>query len=226
MSRRTPTTRSGASPRINNLSRRGARIGLLVSITVAGFRLRCAFWALAWWHRRHADQAITKAGSIRRWARRMATRRISWIDHRTSAMVVVPGFLGACGLRPAADHGQDGEGQHHQRDMPMPAMPGAGLVVRQAQLGLGGLERVLDRPAPPLDGHQGLDRRAVGTPGREEGQARVSAGCAGSAGRVSTGSRPEPDPPPRRGSVGQFQVGPVVKARSLAARAGRKTHPG
>ena len=50
-----------------------------------------------------------------------------------------------------ADDRQHGEGQHDQRDVAVPAVPAAGLVVVQPELGLGGLERVLDRPAPPLD---------------------------------------------------------------------------
>src|SRR3954454_10044571 len=50
------------------------------------------------------------------------------------------------------------EGQHHQRDMPVPAVPGPGLVVRKSQLRLGGLERVLKLPAPPLNAHKYLER--------------------------------------------------------------------
>src|SRR5213596_1920456 len=54
-------------------------------------------------------------------------------------------------VRVVAHGGHHGEGQHHQRDMPVPAVPGAGLVVSKAQLRLGRLECVLNRPAPPLD---------------------------------------------------------------------------
>ena len=52
--------------------------------------------------------------------------------------------------------------------MPVPAVPGPGLVVSKPEFGLGGLERVLDRPAPPLDAHQCLDRGPGRAPGREE----------------------------------------------------------
>jgi hypothetical protein len=45
------------------------------------------------------------------------------------------------------------EGQHHERDVPVPAMPGPGLVVSQTEFGLGGLERILNGPAPPLNGN-------------------------------------------------------------------------
>ncbi|WP_162560979.1 hypothetical protein [Methylobacterium durans] len=41
------------------------------------FVLRCACRAAAWWARRQADQASTSAGSMRRCASRIATRRIS-----------------------------------------------------------------------------------------------------------------------------------------------------
>jgi hypothetical protein len=52
-------------------------------------------------------------------------------------------------------------------------VPAAGLVVVEPELGLGGLERVLDRPAPPLDADQRLERRRLGAPRREEGQLPV-----------------------------------------------------
>jgi len=45
------------------------------------------------------------------------------------------------------DDGHHGEGEHDQRDMPVPAVPGAGLVVIETELVLGGFEAVLDSPA-------------------------------------------------------------------------------
>ena len=48
-----------------------------------------------------------------------------------------------------ADDHEQGEGEHHQGDVAMPAMPASGLVVGKAEFGFGGLEGVLDRPAPP-----------------------------------------------------------------------------
>ena len=66
-----------------------------------------------------------------------------------------------------ADHHQHGEGEHHQRDMAMPAVPAPGLVVGEAQLGFRGLERVFDRPPPALDLDQDLQGRAGRTPCRE-----------------------------------------------------------
>src|SRR4051812_17686763 len=45
-------------------------------------RFRCERCASAWWARRQHDQAMMRAGWMRRWARRVATRRISWSDQR------------------------------------------------------------------------------------------------------------------------------------------------
>lgn len=45
------------------------------------------------------------------------------------------------------DRDHHGEGQHDQRDMTVPALPGSGLVVVEAQFVLGRLEVVLDDPA-------------------------------------------------------------------------------
>ena len=59
------------------------------------------------------------------------------------------------------DRSHHREGQHHERDVPVPAMPGAGLVVSQPELCLGGLESILDRPASPLDRNERLDGKPV-----------------------------------------------------------------
>lgn len=56
------------------------------------FSLRCERFAKAWCVRRQSDHEMTWAGWMRRWARRMAMRRISWMDHRMRA--------GACDSRP------------------------------------------------------------------------------------------------------------------------------
>src|SRR5690606_21405371 len=79
-------------------------------------------------------------------------------------------FWGRRGIGMMADDGHHGEGEHDQRDMAMPAMPGAGFVVIEAEFVLGGLEAVLDRPAMPFHLHQRLDGCVEWTPGREEGE--------------------------------------------------------
>ena len=109
---------------------------------------------------------------MRRCASFIAMRLISCTDQRISPRSDVSAslFLGRhlVGVMPDGRH--HGKGQHHERDVPVPAMPGAGLVVRQTQFRLGGLERILDRPAPPFHRHQRLDRGASRAPGREEGE--------------------------------------------------------
>ena len=81
-------------------------------------------------------------------------RRISCSDQRTSLRCSDSGRGRVCsggGVGAMAGHREDGEGQHHQRDVTMPAVPGTGLVVVEAQFGLGRLEAVLDGPALALD---------------------------------------------------------------------------
>lgn len=48
-------------------------------------------------------------------------------------------------------------------------MPGAGLVVVEAEFILGGLEAVLDGPAMSFQPNKGFNGRAGRAPGREEG---------------------------------------------------------
>ena len=72
-----------------------------------------------------------------------------------------------------ADGGQHGEGKHDQRDVAMPAVPGTGLVVVEAEFVLGGVEAVLDRPAMTFHPDQRFDRRASRRPCREVGEIAV-----------------------------------------------------
>src|SRR3954452_22942385 len=74
----------------------------------------------------------------------------------------------------AADGGQHCESQHDERDVAMPAVPGAGLVVVETEFVFGGLEAVLDGPALSFDTDQRRNRRAGGAPGGEEGQRAIS----------------------------------------------------
>ena len=69
-----------------------------------------------------------------------------------------------------ADRGHHGERQHDERDVPMPAMPGAGFVVIETKFVLGGLEAVFDRPAMTFDPDQRVDLGSCRTPGCEERQ--------------------------------------------------------
>ena len=71
------------------------------------------------------------------------------------------------------DCGHHGEGEHDERDMTMPAMPGPGFVVVEPEFVFGGLEAVLDRPPVAFDRHQRFDRRSRWTPGGEEGEIAI-----------------------------------------------------
>ena len=68
------------------------------------------------------------------------------------------------------DGGHHREGQHDERDMAMPAMPGAGFVMVEPQLVLRSLKAILDGPTAALDLDQGLDACPGRAPGREERQ--------------------------------------------------------
>src|SRR5271163_398985 len=119
---------------------------------------------------------MTWAGWMRRCASFMAMRRISCIDHRIRSDVSCEGaaaFFERHDIGPMADDGDHGEGQHDQRDMTVPAMPGTAFVVIEAEFVLGGFEAVLDSPAMAFDQHQLLHGRAFGAPGGEEGPIAV-----------------------------------------------------
>src|SRR5580692_10423762 len=93
---------------------------------------------------------------------------------------------GVCAM---PDGGHHGEGEHGERDVAMPPMPGAGLVVVEAQLVFRGLEAVFDRPTMSLDLDQHLDAGSGRAPGREEGQVSV---CDVAADQQA--ARPQADP--------------------------------
>ena len=81
-----------------------------------------------------------------------------------------------------AQHGEVGVGQHGERDVAVPAGPGADLVLVEADLALGGLEAGLDRPARAGHLHQVGERGAVGGVGQVEGElVGARRGCAGSS---------------------------------------------
>src|SRR4029453_18705651 len=120
-------------------------------------------------------------------------------------------------------HGHHGKGQHHQRDVPMPAVPGPRLVVIEPKLRLGGLERILNRPAPPLDAHKCLDRCPGRAPGREKGELPLGQAAPDQ-------ESPRPGPPQGRVelvgfAVRQPQVTPVIQPRPFAPFARRQAHP-
>src|SRR3954451_648447 len=120
---------------------------------------------------------MTSAGWMRFRARRWTMRRISWIDQRMRSDVLAlhstlffwaPACWPDVGWQPSWR-----EGEHDERDVTMPAVPGSGLVVVEPELVFGCLEAVFDRPAMALDADQGLDRSPWRTPGGEVGEIAV-----------------------------------------------------
>ena len=105
----------------------------------------------------------------------------------------------------------------------MPTVPGAGLVVVEAQLVLGGFEAVLDRPAMPLDQYQGLDSCSRPTLRGEERQIAIS----------DVAADQEPARPPARSiliifggvKIGELEIGPVMESRALGSLARRQPLP-
>ena len=83
-------------------------------------------------------------------------------------------FWGRYVICPVSDGGHHGKGEHDQRHMAVPAMPGAGFVVIEPQLVLGGLKAVFNRPAMPFNRHETLDSCARRAPCREERHVAVS----------------------------------------------------
>src|SRR3954452_6193205 len=161
---------------------------------------------------------MTAAGWIWRRAKREATRRISCTDSGSVvALADYPqaAFWGRGRVGLAADGRHHGKGQHDKRDVPMPAVPGTGLVVIETEFVFGRLEAVLDGPALSFHSDQHRDRRAGGAPSGEKGQLAISDIAAD-----------QKAPGPKAGQVlvvfggfkiGQFQVGPIEQPLALGS---------
>src|ERR1700751_2191013 len=85
---------------------------------------------------------------MRRCASRVAMRRISCTDQRIKALDWPAHCWQRIFFRTAVgavtDRRQHGERQHPQRDMAVPAMPGSGLVMIEAEFGLCRLKCILN----------------------------------------------------------------------------------
>ena len=79
-------------------------------------------------------------------------------------------FFKRHGIGPMTDDGHHGEGEHDERDMPVPAMPGAGFVVIEAKFVLGRFEAVFDGPAMAFDRYEFFHGGTLGAPCGEEGE--------------------------------------------------------
>ena len=78
------------------------------------------------------------------------------------------GFFGRRLVGLMLDGSHHGKGEHDERDVTMPAMPGTALVMAEAEFVPGGLKAVFDRPAMSLDLNQGFDTGSDRTPRGEE----------------------------------------------------------
>src|SRR5438046_10571345 len=83
------------------------------------------------------------------------------------------GFFGRRLVGLMLDGSHHCEGEHDERDVTMPAVPGSGFVVVEPELVFGCLEAILDRPAMALDADPGLDPSRCRTPGGEVGELAV-----------------------------------------------------
>src|ERR1700688_1223447 len=99
--------------------------------------------------------------------------------------------------------------------MGMPAMPGAGFIMVEAEFVLGRLETFLDPPTGSFDADQSVDRRAVRAPSGEIGAFTI-----GDTASDQQTARPQA----RSGGIelfgvkiGQRAVGPVIEPLSLRA---------
>src|SRR4029077_19157862 len=97
------------------------------------------------------------------------------------------GFFGRRLVGLMLDGSHHGEGEHDERDVTMPAVPGSGFVVVEPELVFGCLEAILDRPAMALDAVQGLDRKSLPDTRWGSRRDRRWRYYAGSAGLVSKG---------------------------------------
>jgi hypothetical protein len=66
------------------------------------------------------------------------------------------------------------EGEHDKRDMAMPAMPQAGLVMIEAEFVLGCLQAIFDFPTVTFDGYERLNACSARAPGREECEVAIA----------------------------------------------------
>jgi hypothetical protein len=133
------------------------------------------------------------------------------------------GFFGRRLVGLMLDGSHHGEGEHDERDVTMPAVPGSGFVVIEPELVFGSLEAILDRPAMALDADQGLDRSPGRAPGGEVGEIAV-----GDITPDQQASCPKDLAVMVRlfaFEIGQFEVAPVVQSWSFGSGTGRQTPP-
>src|SRR5690606_29841243 len=127
----------------------------------------------------------------------------------------------------APDHTLAAEPRHGERDVPVPGVVAADLVLVEADFGLGGLEALLDGPAGAGDADEVLVGAAGWTGAQVVGQLGILAGVELGGGEdLSADQQPAPTawwgvvPDRERGP------GPVEQPRSLGALAAGPALPG
>jgi hypothetical protein len=122
-----------------------------------------------------------------------------------------------------ADHRHHGEGEHHQGNVAVPAMPGSALVVIETKLVLRSLKAVLDRPPMAFDRHQRFDRCCRWAPGGEEGEIAI-----GDATTDQQTSRPKTVICAVKFfnlEISQFEIAPIIQPRSFGSGPCREAFP-
>ena len=115
------------------------------------------------------------------------------------------------------------EGEHDERYMTVPSVPGSGFVMIEPEFVLCGFETVFNSPPIPLDCHQGLRRRSGRAPDCEEGHVAIGDGppdqqaSSPKAGTIITeGGTIE---------IGELYVYPIVQPRPFRSLASREPLP-
>src|ERR1700681_4056545 len=161
----------------------------------------------------------------------MAMRRTSWIDQRVrggvAALLCLPWFGVAFFWRrrigAMADWRHHGEGEHHQGNVAMPAMPGSALVVIESELVFCGLKTVLDRTPMVFARHQRFDGCCRWTPSGEEGEIPIG---------DMTADQQTACPKTLICAakffdleIGQFEIAPIMQPRSFGSGPRRQAFP-
>src|SRR5713226_6814969 len=114
-----------------------------------------------------------------------------------------------------ADRRHLGEGEHHHRDVAMPAMPGSALIVIEPELVFGGLKTVLDRPAMAFDRDQRFDGCSGWAPGGEECEVIV---CDATTDQQTACPQTVICAAELAGiEIGQFEIAPIMQPRSFGS---------
>ena len=122
------------------------------------------------------------------------------------------------------DGGHDTIGEHDQRDVPVPAVPGTGFVVVEAEFVLGGLETFLDPPTRAFYADQCGDGCSSGAPSGEIGEFTI--------GEAAPDQQPTGPDARKLGvifggiKISQRAIGPIVEPLALCAMTCGQARPG